>query len=107
VSGRTEDAHSDVWCCRRIGRSWGKPRRRALFAGVLMAALLGSIGLATGAIPGADGTITGCYLISTGALRVVNSASDCCTTAPAPQTEKVVILEPDRANWSPRGRRAT
>ncbi len=43
--------------------------------GVVAAAAAGSIALA--AIPAANGTITGCYSNSTGALRVVDSASNC------------------------------
>lgn len=41
------------------------------------AALLAGAGIATGAIPGSDGSIRGCYGKSNGQLRVVDRASDC------------------------------
>jgi hypothetical protein len=46
--------------------------RKGLALGAFLA-VLGSVAIATGAIPGADGVIDGCYTKSTGALRVIDT----------------------------------
>lgn len=46
--------------------------RKGLALGTFLA-VLGSVAIATGAIPGADGVIDGCYTKSTGALRVIDT----------------------------------
>src|SRR3954452_17965638 len=61
---------------RRAGLLKRVPLSHCLTAAVT-AALLAGVGIATGAIPGGDGRIQGCYGKSNGQLRVVDDASDC------------------------------
>ena len=64
-----------------VGRT-GDKRRYALVAVIAVTFLVVSFGVAraAGVIPGADGTIHGCYNNSTGVLRVVSDSSQCVTS---------------------------
>src|SRR4051794_16006331 len=55
-------------------------RSRTLILTVTLAAtlaLVGGVAFATGAIPGSDGVIHGCYNTNNGQLRVVDAATSC------------------------------
>lgn len=58
-------------------RSRLRGRRAAYIAVPTVVALGSGAVLASGAIPGADGTIVGCYKRSSGELRVVDRAAEC------------------------------
>ncbi|MFN8223119.1 MAG: hypothetical protein U0R50_07665 [Gaiellales bacterium] len=52
--------------------------RRRLVVVACITALVASVGVATGAIPGTGGKITGCYTKTGGALRVIDAPSSSC-----------------------------
>lgn len=59
-----------------VRRRW-RSRRAAYVVLPTIAALGGGAVIASGAIPGADGTITGCHKLNGGDLRVVDRAAEC------------------------------
>src|SRR3954462_15907895 len=65
----------------RARRRWGRPLRLGLVIGSTLAVSAG-IGVATGAIPSADGVISSCAATTGGALRVIDTAQGqtCKTT---------------------------
>jgi hypothetical protein len=58
-------------------------RRRTLVAAVATVALLAAGGIAYATIPDSAGVIHGCYQQATGALRVIDSATESCRSTEA------------------------
>jgi hypothetical protein len=56
------------------------PRPTPAMAVALLALLIAASGAAVAAIPSSDGTITACRDTKSGALRVIDAASQTCTS---------------------------
>src|SRR5690242_2830183 len=78
-------------------------RRRIVLAGAIVGATLlgGGVAAAAGAIPGANGTIQGCYNNATGVLRVVSDSSQCLTSGPL--VTRTPALKETPITWSQTG----
>ena len=62
---------------RRFG-----PKRKALIGAAITVALLGTMGAAQAAIPGAGGVITGCYAKTNGDVRIIDVSKTCLPPRP-------------------------